>query len=261
MCHAPENTLAAFEKAIEFGTYRIECDVRRTRDGHLVLLHDATLERTTNGVGRVGDHTLDELRTLRAGGTEPIPTLAEALACARGRTKLLIELKEGDEDVAPNATRLIADAGMTSDCTVSSFDENNLRRVRQHDPDLATAYFFTEPRPDFAPQAVVDRLGVSLLVVWPRAASPKVIAQAKRAGLHVRCGLRDDLSFEQTRDLFHHLAALGVDEIACGRPDWLQQIISASEAEAERGNGSEAALSGATGGARTDSAGVSSVAL
>src|SRR5205085_2136252 len=163
MCYAPENTLAAFEKAIELGTYRIELDVRRSRDGQIVLMHDATVDRTTNGSGRVADLTLDELKRLKVGGTEAIPTLAETLRCAQGRCKLLVEIK--DEGITDQVVALIEAAGMVEDCTISSFNEETLRRVKELNPQLATAYFLIEPKP-FNADEVVARLGVSLLIVW-----------------------------------------------------------------------------------------------
>lgn len=89
--HHPENSLPAIRSAIALGADVVEVDVRRTKDGRFVIIHDLTLDRTTNGRGRVADHTLEELRQLRlrdgAGSvtTELIPTLEEALAAVRGR--------------------------------------------------------------------------------------------------------------------------------------------------------------------------------
>ena len=223
MCHAPENTLAAFEKAIEMGTYRVELDVRRCRDGHIVVMHDATLERTTDGAGRVADHTLEELKRLRVGGTpETVPTLVETLDLARDRCRLLVEIKEAG--LAEDVVAQIAGAGMTDACTVSSFVEEELARVKEREPALQTAYFLTEPKDEFRPEEVIARLGVSLLVVWPRAAVPEQIAAAKSCGLHVRCGFRDDLTYEETFALFRRMADMGVDEMACGRPDWIRRM-------------------------------------
>jgi glycerophosphoryl diester phosphodiesterase len=222
MCHAPENTLAAFEKAIEIGTYRIEFDVRRCRDGHLVVMHDATVDRTTDGTGRVADLTLEELKRLRVGGTdETVPTLSETLLCVRERSRLLVEIK--DAGIAEDVVKEIVDGGMADDCTIASFLEDELQRVTVCTPRIATAYFLTEPKP-FDPEAVIARLGVSLLVVFPRAATPEYIAAAKRCGLHVRCGFRDDMTYEETFAAFRRMADMGVDEIACGRPDWIKRM-------------------------------------
>ena len=82
----PENTLAAFKKAIEEGADGIETDVHLSKDGEMVIIHDETVDRTTNGTGRVFDHTLAELKQLSAGGSfsgryqnEKIPTLQEVV--------------------------------------------------------------------------------------------------------------------------------------------------------------------------------------
>jgi glycerophosphoryl diester phosphodiesterase len=222
-CHAPENTLAAIEKAIELGADRIEFDVRRSRDGHIVLMHDSTADRMTDGTGRIADLTLEELRRLTVAGTEPIPTLSEVLALVKGRSRLLVEIK--DEDIADEVVALITDAGMAEACTISSFHEEMLRRVKALCPALATACFLLEPRP-FDPADAIARLGVSMLIVWPPAASPEVIAAAKRAGLHVRCSLRDDLTYEETFEVFRRMADVGVDEISSGRPDWMRRMAA-----------------------------------
>jgi glycerophosphoryl diester phosphodiesterase/SAM-dependent methyltransferase len=223
MCYAPENTLAAFEIAIRQGTYRIELDVRSSRDGCLVLMHDATVDRMTDGHGRLADLTLDELKRLTVGGSERIPTFEETLAAMKGRCKLLVEIK--DHGIADEVVRLIRQAGMTADCTISSFDEGELVRVKQLDPSIATAYFLTEPKP-FDPQDVIGRLGASLLVVWPRAAVPEQIAAAKAAGMQVRCGFGDTMGYEQTAEQFRRMADMGVDEMACGRPDWIARMAA-----------------------------------
>jgi len=223
MCHAPENTLAAFEKAIGFGTYRIELDVRRSKDGQIVLMHDATVDRMTDGKGRVADLTLAELKRLKVGGAEMIPTLAEVLAFVKGRCRLLVEIK--DDGIADDVVRLIEQAGMVDACAISCFNEDTLRRVKTLNSRIATAYFHLKPGP-LNPEEIVARLGVSLLIVWPKAAVADQIAAAKRAGLHVRCGFADDMMYEQTYELFRRTAEMGVDEMACGRPDWIARMAN-----------------------------------
>src|SRR3954471_1938214 len=82
MAAEPENTLRAFRRAIDLGADGIECDVQRTADGELVLIHDDTVERTTNGTGTVGELTYATLAALDAGGGERIPRLVDLLAYA-----------------------------------------------------------------------------------------------------------------------------------------------------------------------------------
>lgn len=101
--HHPENTLAAFRAAADAGADYIELDVRTTSDGKLILMHDRTLDRTTNGTGDVKDHTFDEIRSLDAGrklsptfaGTK-VPTFDEALDFARNRINVYVDTKDAD---------------------------------------------------------------------------------------------------------------------------------------------------------------------
>lgn len=223
MCHAPENTLAAFEKAIAFDTYRIELDVRRSRDGEIVVMHDATVDRTTDGTGKVADLTLDELKQLKVGGSEPIPTFRETLDCIRDRSLLLVELKDGD--ITDQVVDLIKTANMIDACTLSSFDEDCLRRAKAICPELSRAAFFVKPGA-LDIQDKIDNLGIDMLIVWPQAATPEHIAQAKQHGLHVRCGFTDNMSYEESYEVVKRLADMGVDEYSCGRPDWLGRMIA-----------------------------------
>jgi glycerophosphoryl diester phosphodiesterase len=98
--HAPENTLSAFRKGLDMGADMIEMDIHLSSDGELIVIHDATLNRTTNGVGRVEDFTLAELKKLDAGSwygpafsSEKLPTLSEVLSLIDGQATALIELK------------------------------------------------------------------------------------------------------------------------------------------------------------------------
>jgi len=222
MCHAPENTLPAFEVAIEHGTYRIECDVRRTADEALILIHDATVERTTNGEGSVRDKSLNEIKSLRAQGDVQIPTFAEALECAKGRARMLVELK--DDDIVDQVVEEIVAAGMESECTVIAFHGDSILRARALNPDIARGYFFLEPGDVNLPKIIED-FAPALLVVWPRAATPEIISEAKSLGLQVRCGFADNMTYEESFEIFKRMVVMGVDEVSCGRPDWIKQMI------------------------------------
>lgn len=89
----PENTMPAFRAALEIGVDQLETDVRITKDGELVLIHDATVDRTTNGTGKVCDYTLEELRALDAGNGEKIPTLTEFMELVKDHPTLTIDLE------------------------------------------------------------------------------------------------------------------------------------------------------------------------
>lgn len=218
------------EKAIAFGTYRIELDVRRSRDGAIVVMHDATVDRTTNGSGAVAELTLAELKRLKVGGTEPIPTLEETLVCARGRTKLLVELK--DAGIAEQVADIIVQADMVDACTVSSFEKDNLRRAWEACPALARACFLIQPGLFDVGKAIED-FGIAMLIVWPQAATPEIVGEARRRGLEVRCGFPDTMTYDESYTIFKRMADMGVDEFSCGRPDWLGRMIAQYEGAAE----------------------------
>lgn len=127
----PENTLAAFRAALELGVDQIETDVRVTADGELVLIHDATVDRTTNAEGNVCDMTLAQLRELDAGNGEKIPTLVEFLELVKDHPTITldIELKEypteGREqlsyDVCDRTLKLIDAYGFTDRIVINTF--------------------------------------------------------------------------------------------------------------------------------------------
>jgi glycerophosphoryl diester phosphodiesterase len=94
--YAPENTLLSFEKAIELGCDRAELDVRLSKDGEIFVMHDAAVDRTTDGHGLVAEMTGDELKNLNCPSGQKIPTLQEAIDVCKGKIDLQIELKAGE---------------------------------------------------------------------------------------------------------------------------------------------------------------------
>ena len=95
---------------------------------------------------------------------------------------------------------------------------------RQAGGDVEIAYFLVEPKP-FDACEIIERFAAGLLIVWPVAATAEYIADAKKHGLEVRCGFRDDLSYDQVYASLCELADMGLDEFSCGRPDWIGRMI------------------------------------
>jgi glycerophosphoryl diester phosphodiesterase len=140
----PENTLVAFRAAIEAGAEMCELDVQLTRDGALAVIHDDTVDRTTDGIGAVAGLTLEQLRRLDAGVRfgpefkgERIPTLEEVFDLVDGHCSLNIELKAAG--VEPGVTELIRMRGAIGSSLVSSFDWEALARVRHMAPEIRVA--------------------------------------------------------------------------------------------------------------------------
>ena len=145
---APENTIPAFQAAIDVGATALEIDVVLTRDGEIVLMHDEILDRTTSGKGRVGDRDLAAIRKLDAGnwfdpkfsGTR-VPTLAEVIDFARdANVGLLIEIKERvePEKIRARLGRLLTEMRAEGDALVISFDHVSLVRLREAFPKVRT---------------------------------------------------------------------------------------------------------------------------
>ena len=137
--HNPENTLRSFRSAISAGCDLIECDVHLSSDGRLMVIHDHTLDRTTNGTGLVGEHTAAELRRLDAGHGERIPLLQEVVELAIGKVGLVIEIKQipiqypGLED---KLVAMLRQLGAVSECAVVSFHHPSIKQLRDMEPKL-----------------------------------------------------------------------------------------------------------------------------
>ncbi len=138
---APENTLASFQLALDLGADALELDVYRV-ENELIVLHDETLDRTTNGRGRVGNCTLAELRQLDAGNGEKIPLLTEVFSLISPEIGLNIELK--GENTAKPLSRLLSNYPQ-HDVLVSSFNLPELARFRELDHKTPVAPVFNKP--------------------------------------------------------------------------------------------------------------------
>lgn len=229
---APENTLPAFEAAIRLGADGVELDVQYSSDGELIIFHDLSLEKTSNGTGRVSAHTFDELRALDAGshfgpefaGTQ-IPTLDEALETARGKLLVNIELKTievAQSNLGPDAVEVVRRHGMADDVVISSFNPFALRKSKLAGPEIEHALLLA---PDLVRWM---RWGVTLRHsradgLHPERAmvTPEYLANARRRGLPVRVW-----TVNEETDM-RRLADLGVDAIITDVPDVALATIAA----------------------------------
>jgi glycerophosphoryl diester phosphodiesterase len=231
----PENTLAAFAAALEAGAEVIEIDVQLTRDRHVVVLHDATLERTTNGLGLVGDVTLAELRALSAGQAsvfgqafvgERVPTLIETLHFLAGRARLVIEIKSDSaggalEDGIEALT--LADvhrAGFQRDVALLSFDTGVLERCRALDAGVPRGHLFHRAGAD----EILSRasaVGAEFVLPEKGLLSPELMRRLRGAGLHVATWLVDEPA-ELPELLAYDLFGIGTN-----RPGALLEALSA----------------------------------
>ena len=131
---APENTLKAFQKAIELEADYIEFDVHQSKDGEVVIMHDANTFRTTRHFGAIKNMTLKELKSLNAGEGEKIPTLQELIEIAKGKIKLQLEIK--DEGMVKKIVTILKDADFIESTTISSFKHKELLEVQKIEPSI-----------------------------------------------------------------------------------------------------------------------------
>jgi glycerophosphoryl diester phosphodiesterase len=239
---APENTLSAFRLARDTGADGVELDVALSRDGVAVILHDATVDRTTDGTGAVADLTLAELKALDAGAWfapqfagERIPTLAEVFQAVGPDMVVNVELKAmGIEPVALVATVVdcIDQHDMADRVLISCFNPLALRATRQARPDVRLALLYGPSLPQAELARWVDDLR-PLAALHPehRLVTAKHVAWAREHGCQINTWTVDEP--EEMR----RLIGLGVDGIITDRPDVLRAVI-----QEEGSDGAEARL-------------------
>lgn len=225
VCHrgaslwAPENTLASLEKAIELGAEVVELDVRPSRDGVLYVMHDATVDRTTNGTGRISDLTSEEIDALDAGAWfgadfagERVPRLNRFLDACKGRIATYVEIKEGD----PGEVRdMLAVRGMLEEAWTFSFDQAIRAEARAKVPDLRRMVLFIHV-------GSVDRAiaqDAQILEFHEDNLSAELVASAKRAGLITQMFYagRDRMVFEKA-------VRCGVDQMNIDAVDVFREV-------------------------------------
>lgn len=150
--YAPENTLEAFALAMEQGADGIELDVQMTRDGELVVIHDETVDRVSDGTGEVRSYTLEDLKKLRVSNHMEqypdvrIPTLREVLELVKpGTMEVNIELKTGIfwyPEIEKKVLELVQEEGMENRVIYSSFNHYSIQKIRELSPEAETAYLF-----------------------------------------------------------------------------------------------------------------------
>src|SRR5580704_1731451 len=199
--HAPENTLLSVETALRMGVDVVEIDVHRSHDGHLIVMHDDRVDRTTGGSGSIRDLTLDQLHDLG------VPTLQEVVDAIRGRASLMIELK-----VRGIAADAVATAG-TAPTYFASFLHSELLRVRESRPDAKTIALIDAVPVSFTAFAI-DAKATHAGIAFD-SLEPDFVRTLQDAGVGVFTWTVDD-----PRDIAH-ACSLQVDGLISNYPDRL----------------------------------------
>jgi glycerophosphoryl diester phosphodiesterase len=226
--HAPENTRASFEKAWRLGADAVECDVHLSRDGRLVVIHDETLDRTTNGRGLVRRRTWKELARLDAGRWfgarfkgERLWHLEDLLAWARRKKsragkpfQVIIEIKNKPvpcPGIAEAVVETLHRFGFEERCRVISFDHGAVRRVKTLDPRIPTGILFSRPPDDLEKRMRWTRADA----LFPRRhlVTPALVRRAHRRGWYVGTWTVDE------PDEIKRVLRAGVDAVAGNFPE------------------------------------------
>lgn len=243
MCHAPENTLAALRMGHQRGAQACEIDIRLTADGQLVLLHDANLDRTTNGKGPVAERTLADVQSLDAGGWfgadfagEPVPTLAAAVDLARELGLILrVELKDWHRNDAlfPALVRVIGPL-VDAPLVLCSFDHRQLLAVKQALPAIRTMGITHGRAADLVAMARSGELD-GLSVQAPAMADDD-IAALHAAGIAISCYCPMDgthVDAQASLDKVRRWAAARmIDMITVDDVGWLRGELASEELRA-----------------------------
>jgi glycerophosphoryl diester phosphodiesterase len=229
--HAPENTLAAFRKAVAQGATFIETDLQLSRDAHFVAIHDATVNRTSNGTGAVHDLALAQIRQLDAGAWfgsefvgERIPTLEEILQFSKKNDVVFyLELKPqgswGGEHALIGALR---DTGEIARAAVISFDASVVLKLRKIEPTLMTGLLYDGQIENPIEKAV--EVGARQLVARGDLVTPALLEQARKKDLQIVCWTVNHPAHMRM------LIAAGVAGIMSDYPD---QLVAAVKKESQ----------------------------
>lgn len=228
--HAPENTLASFEAAVVAGADWVELDVHLSRDGELMVCHDETVDRTTNGHGKIADLTRAQIQELDAGGRfgaafrgERVPTLGQVLARMKGRAGVLIELKNvhgKSEELVKRCMAAVNAAGVVPRVRFHTFFPDNLRALYHQKVPVPYAFLYDWARSGYISVSFAHSYAAHgynpRLIHTTRAA----VDQAHRFGMDVWPYVAD------TPDEFRKAIALGADGIITDRPGDLKAFLA-----------------------------------
>lgn len=233
---APENTIAAFERAIHMGVDAIEVDVHGTGDGRVVVIHDPTLDRTTDRHGLVRASTLDEIREADAGSWfddgflgERVPLLEEAIERCRHRALLLIEIKA--DFLAEKVLQIVYEMDALSHVVIQSFNPETLRRVKLIDATVPTALLIGKL--PAAPSRVRARkmvkqvleVGANALAIWHATLTPPFFEEMRKRAVTVWAWTVDE------ELVMRDMVQMGVQGIITNHPERLNRVLENLEGE------------------------------
>lgn len=212
----PENTLLSIARAMEIGVDAVEIDVHLSKDNEIVVIHDATLDRTTNGTGPVSTHTLEELKKLDAGKGETIPTLQEVIDFVGNKVRIVVELKQ--EGTERSVVELVKTNNLVDNVYVISFWHRLVKTVKEMDNRIKTGVLLVGCPVD---ACIATQASADALVMRYSFADRKFVEIAHKEGLKVFIWNIDE------RNLLKPYADMRVDGIGSNDPRVLVEYFRA----------------------------------
>lgn len=227
--HAPENTLEAFQKAIDMKADGVELDIQLTKDGEIVVCHDETIDRTSNGIGSVKDYTLAELKKFNFNKTHPeydhasIPTMKEVFELIKPSPLTInIELKTGQYDYDGIEEKILAltkEEGMEDRVIYSSFNHYSIKKIQQLNPNAKTAFLYSDGALDMP--AYGEKNGVNALHPWVyNLRYPDFMQECNQKGLEV------NVWTVNTKEEVMACVQAGVHAIITNYPDYVRRLVN-----------------------------------
>jgi glycerophosphoryl diester phosphodiesterase len=213
--YEPENTLRSIRTALAMGVAAVEIDVQLTKDHELAVIHDDTVDRTTNGAGSVRDFTLAELKKLDAGKGEAIPSLAEVVEELAGKAHLVIEVKH--PEATPALVKFFQARHIFDRTHVISFWHPAVKALKEQEPRLRTGVLLVGCPAD--PVGLARAALAEALVLHYGYVTPDLVETAHAAGLLVYVWNIDDV------ETLKPYLALNLDGIGSNRPDLLVNYV------------------------------------
>ena len=227
--YLPENTLPAFQKAVEMGAYGIELDIHKTKDGQLVVIHDEKIDRTSNGKGYVRDYTLEELRRYNYNATMPeacahadIPTMREVFELIKPTNlHINIEIKNGVyfyEGIEEDIIAMTKEFDMEDRVIYSSFNHYSIMKVQELDPEAHTAFLYmdgTLDMPEYGRDHKVEALHPALYNVQ----YPNYVEKCHEYGLKINSWTINSKQYMKMA------CEMGIDGIITNYPDTAMEIV------------------------------------
>ncbi|MYE87788.1 glycerophosphodiester phosphodiesterase [Candidatus Poribacteria bacterium] len=227
----PENTLLAFQKALEIGVDEIELDLYLTKDDHLIVMHDSTVDRTTDGTGAISELTLAEIKAFDAGRVfgeqfqgERVPTWEEALGLVQGKVRLNVHLKEGgdpDGQYERKVAKALEDFHMVEDSILTCSDAS-VGIFAEIDPRIECRIFRSNRSPEEYIRKSVE-MGLRTMQPGRDITTQEFVQKAHAAGRIVH------VFYADTPEDMRHYIEIGVDGILTNYPERLKAILTESE--------------------------------